>query len=109
MDLALRALLQRQHRDGLWRDFRTLAGEGAEWPTGYVASCLAPIEGTAEALRRARAKLVDGQLQDGGWSYNESVPADVDSTAFVLLGLGDRPEYGATRRRGAMYLSLIHI
>jgi len=33
-------LLAQQGRDGLWRDFETLAGEASDWPTGFVGAQL---------------------------------------------------------------------
>ena len=41
-------LLAQQGRDGLWRDFETLAGQASDWPTGFVGAQLvgAGVHGT---------------------------------------------------------------
>jgi squalene cyclase len=77
-------LLARQGRDGLWRDFETLAGEASDWPTAFVGNQLldagvrgAPIDTAADAL-------LARQHRDGGWGYHHDVPSDADSTAWVL-------------------------
>ncbi len=80
-------LLARQGRDGLWRDFETLAGEASDWPTAFVGAQLldagvrgAPIDTVADAL-------LARQHRDGGWGYHHDVPSDADSTAWVLMFL----------------------
>lgn len=80
-------LLARQGGDGLWRDFETLAGEGSDWPTGFIGAQLysagvrgAPIDDAVEAL-------LERQHRDGGWGYHHDVPSDADSTGWVLMFL----------------------
>jgi len=86
-------LLAQQGRDGLWRDFETLAGEASDWPTGFVGAQLvgAGVHGTP--IDRAAEALLRRQHRDGGWGYHHYVPSDADSTAWSLmflaaLGLG---------------------
>lgn len=81
-------LVSNQGTDGLWRDFLTPAGEASEWPTGFVGTALHLAAGRSHALERAADALAMSQNADGGWGYNESVPTDADSTAWVLLLLG---------------------
>ena len=84
LERGTRFLLARQDRDGLWRDFVTPAGKASQWPPGYIGAAL-PLNGdTADALERAADTLVAAQNLDGGWGYNEDVPTDADSTAWVL-------------------------
>jgi squalene cyclase len=90
-------ILGRQARDGTWRDFRTLAGEGEDWTTAYVGSQLSTARVSASSLRRATNALLARQRADGGWGYNALVPTDGDSTAWALLFLARR-----TRRRAAL-------
>jgi squalene cyclase len=80
-------LLERRGDDGLWRDFRTLAGQSADWVTGYVGYNLLRAAGPTVALEHTALTLVERQQHDGGWGYNETVPSDADSTAYVLLFL----------------------
>lgn len=82
-----RFLISNQGRDGLWRDFLTPAGEASEWPTAFIATALHLASVREQALERAADALVASQNVDGGWGYNESVPTDADSTAWVLLFL----------------------
>lgn len=87
-----RFLLANQGADGLWRDFRTPAGEASEWPTGFIGASLHLAGVGAGAVERAAAALRASQNDDGGWGYHEGVPTDADSTAWgllLLLLLGD--------------------
>lgn len=81
---ATRFLLARQGRDGLWRDFLTPAGEASQWPSGFIGTALPLTDDTKDALEKAADTLVAAQNTDGGWGYNEDVPTDADSTAWVL-------------------------
>src|SRR5581483_4398663 len=87
LERGTRFLLAKQGPDGLWRDFRTPAGEASEWPTGFAGTALHLAGAGAGALERAAGKLVATQNEDGGWGYHEDVPSDADSTACVLLFL----------------------
>lgn len=101
----VRFLLAKQGPDGLWRDFLTPAGEASEWPTGYIASALHHAGIGAGALERAAGTLAAGQNDDGGWGYNEDVPTDADSTAWVLLFLANTGHEGPACRRAASCLA----
>jgi squalene-hopene/tetraprenyl-beta-curcumene cyclase/sporulenol synthase len=92
---AIDFLLARQGSDGLWREFHTLAGEGADWPTGFIGGALVSAGAERGSLRRAADTLAATQHDDGGWGYHAGVPSDADSTAWVLLflsALGGREE-----------------
>jgi squalene cyclase len=104
LERGTRFLLTRQHSDGLWRDFRTPAGEASEWPTGFVGTALHVAGAEASALELAADRLVASQNDDGGWGYNEDVPTDADSTAWVLLFLCLRGRRETTSRRAARRL-----
>ena len=73
-------LLARMRHDCLWSDFKALAGESTDWVSGYIASTVGAVSGTASAL-------ISHQHADGGWGYAPHVPSDVNSTAQVLLYL----------------------
>lgn len=109
---ATRFLVERQGADGLWRDFRTLAGQAEDWPTAFIGLALATVaradfgagreEGAlaAAAAQRAAAALLGRQHQDGGWGYHAGVPVDADSTALaVLLLLAATPHRDAATAR----------
>jgi squalene cyclase len=99
-----RFLLAKQGNDGLWRDFLTPAGEASLWPTGFIAAALHVAGAEESALERAADALVANQNVDGGWSYNEEVPTDADSTACVLLFLAVMGHRGDAIRRAAACL-----
>jgi len=80
-------LLGRQGVDGYWRDFLTLAGEGIDWPTGFVCGATRHGRAAQRHLEHAARALVDTQHRDGGWGYHAGVPTDADSTACALLFL----------------------
>jgi squalene cyclase len=80
-------LLERQGEDGLWRDFKTVAGESADWVTGYIGRSLQRAGAPRSALARAAGALLERQRPDGGWGYHEGVPTDADSTAYVSIFL----------------------
>jgi len=104
IDRGKRFLLAKQGRDGLWRDFLTPAGEASQWPTGFIAAALQFAGADASGLERAADTLVANQHVDGGWSYNEKVPTDADSTACVLLFLAAMGHHAGPCGRAASCL-----
>lgn len=105
LECGTRFLLTLQGDDGLWRDFRTPAGEASEWPTGFVGAALQLAAAETSALERAAETLVANQNVDGGWGYHEHVPSDADSTSCVLLFLASVGGRGSTCRRAASCLA----
>lgn len=104
MERATHFLLKTQGADGLWRDFRTPAGEASEWPTGFIGTALVLAEADRSAFRRATETLVANQNDDGGWGYNEHVPSDADSTACVLRFLVLMGHRGSSVERAVRFL-----
>lgn len=89
---ALRFLLEMQRPDGLWYDFYTLAGQSNDWVSAVVASALARCSADDEGrslcgVDRALLALTKRQRSNGGWSYNQKVPTDCDSTAWAMQAL----------------------
>jgi squalene-hopene/tetraprenyl-beta-curcumene cyclase len=80
-------LASRQDADGLWRDFDTLAGRSVDWVSGYVLTAIGELPGAWRLCEAACASLLTRQQRSGGWGYNERIPPDADSTAWVLRGL----------------------
>lgn len=102
---AVSFLLDSRSEDGLWRDFRTLAGASSEWVSGFVASSLGAARAAPETLRAALLALLQRQRPSGGWGYNERVPPDCDSTAWVLVAMSGRPVWKPSMiLRGLAYL-----
>ena len=89
-------LFASQGGDGLWRDFLTPAGEASEWVSGYIGTALHLAAADRAALDRTASTLVRTQNADGGWGYNEDVPTDADSTAWVLLFLVRMGRHGSS-------------
>jgi squalene-hopene/tetraprenyl-beta-curcumene cyclase len=50
------------------------------------------------------SNLFDSQRASGGWAYNERVPADCDSTSWVVLALSTMDAAGSTLERGRAYI-----
>jgi squalene cyclase len=84
-------LLDRRGADNLWRDFETLAGQSSDWVTAFVTYALSRSLDDSRVLLPSIKELLFRQRPNGGWSYNESVPTDCDSTAWVLLALSTAP------------------
>lgn len=82
--------------DNLWRDFRTLAGQSSEWVTAFVIFVLQRAAYDDETAKSALSVLMERQRDNGGWGYNEDVPADCDSTSWALLGLMERWPCGSS-------------
>jgi squalene cyclase len=93
-----------QYEDGLWRDFETMAGKSSEWVTGFVLHAISG-NATFKAVDAALRNLIKRQRANGGWSYNQYVPCDSDSSAWILLALSSyhvvEPE---VVRKGILYL-----
>lgn len=104
MERGVAFLLQRQGADGCWRDFLTLAGEGVDWPTGFVAAQLTAVGAERGHLEQAVRALVATQHRDGGWGYHGRVPTDADSTACALLFLAALGPAGEHVERAAACL-----
>jgi hypothetical protein len=71
----------------LWRDFE-LAGVSAgstECVSAFVADQLATVRESHGLPREVAAHLLARSRANGGWGYRPDVPADCDSTAWVLL------------------------
>jgi squalene-hopene/tetraprenyl-beta-curcumene cyclase len=97
-------LLSEQAGDGMWRDFRTPAGEASAWPTGYIGLALHGAGADGGSLERAVEALLAEQNDDGGWGYNADVPSDADSTAWVLRFLSAMGHHDERCRQAASFL-----
>lgn len=100
-------LMTMRRPDGLWHDFQTLAGTSNDWVSGVVihALSLAGHGQWSQDINRSLTTLLRRQRPNGGWSYNEQVPTDCDSTAWVLQALQTGARWRASALlRGARYL-----
>ena len=84
------AALSRARCGAHWRDFALPVGASDAWVTGYVLTSLAELRDTALPADPTLAApalhwLLEAQQPGGGWGYNGGVPADADSTAWVML------------------------
>lgn len=95
--------------DGLWYDFYTLAGLSNDWVSGVVLNALAQAGSHAvDGVDRSIAALLRRQRRNGGWSYNERVPTDCDSTAWVTLALLTRTRWRPSALVRAARYVLLH-
>lgn len=71
----------------LWRDFaRAGVSDGStECISAFVAAQLSPVPEGGPLARAVAGHLVAQSRPAGGWGYRGDVPADCDSTAWVLL------------------------
>lgn len=86
IDRAVDYLIDACSPDGWWRDFDTLAGSSDEWVTAYVGSLLAAVsdQRLQETTVKAWSLLRRRRFLSPGWGYNARVPADIDTTIWVL-------------------------
>lgn len=82
-------LLERQDRDGLWRDYDLEPGAADAWVTSAVGLALAGA-GDARALAALRSarQAVQALRRPDGWGYNSATACDADSTAWATLFVG---------------------
>jgi hypothetical protein len=100
-------IFERRSENGMWRDFRTLAGESSDWVTAFVwYATVAPGPSDPYGPLPPTA-LIGRQQVTGGWGYNGNVPPDADSTAWTLLALSAMPSWRPSAvLRGLRYLRL---
>lgn len=86
-----------QSPDGTWRDFDIglVGGRSHEWVTAYVCDAVNRWDAShgGDSGANGRAALRRAQRSDGGWSYNERIPSDADTTGLAVLALcrGETP------------------
>lgn len=74
--------LSSQVEDGLCREFYQLKhGPSTSWTTSCIGSTLSEFQAVPRGMTEAVLSL---QEENGGWSYNQKVSADPDSTLRVL-------------------------
>ena len=96
IDAGLTFLLERRNQAGWWRDFfdrgrpssvqeRVTGYSSDEWVTAYVATMLTTLgRPDADAAAGSALRLLLGRRPDGGWGYHALLPADSDTTTWVL-------------------------
>jgi hypothetical protein len=96
INAALAFLLARRNQAGWWRDFLDRARPPAvdgwltgypsdEWVTAYVGAAVAAVEHPeARDAAGAGLQLLLERRSRGGWGYHALVPADADTTTWVL-------------------------
>src|SRR6185295_3044416 len=84
---AVQFLLQRQDKDGYWRDYQLPPGRSDAWTTACVGCALFAASTYARVshstLHRAGTELLSAQRPEG-WGYNRKSACDADSTSWVL-------------------------
>lgn len=95
------AYLLSQLVDGLWHAFHQLShGPSWAWVTAAVGSSLAEFDAVPHGVIEAVLSL---RHNNGGWSYNPSVPPDADTTLRVIqflrkVGFTDQDIVAAAER-----------
>jgi prenyltransferase/squalene oxidase-like repeat protein len=116
IDATVGFLLRARNQGGWWRDFydrgrpldvdRRVTGYASdEWVTAYVADAMAtaPSPLARPAARQAFELLQGRRRGTSGWGYHALLPADADSTTWVLrladdLGVPCTERLSAARR-----------
>ena len=89
----------------MWHDFATLAGESSDWVSGFVAFSVGTTGALHSTVHDVLGALLRRQRRSGGWAYNERVPPDCDSTAWVLMAMATT----TVRRPSAILRALEYI
>ncbi len=96
VDAALLFLLAARNQAGWWRDFfdrarpadvdRRIAGYASdEWVTAYVAAAIVTADrGAARDAAEQAFELLMARRDGGPWGYHGLLPADADTTTWVL-------------------------
>lgn len=85
----VRYLCERQHADGMWRDYALEPGPSDAWVTAVAGCALARVATRASpaSIDRARRALL-AAVRPEGWGYNGTTACDADSTAWAVRLLG---------------------
>lgn len=79
--------LKRHIKDKRWHGIPTLAGESDIWVTGFTLAHILDLTIHDPIVEEVQSYLISSRKSSGGWSYNEEVPCDADSTAWCLMAL----------------------
>jgi len=88
-------LASTQSLDGGWWDLPVSIGSSGPWLTALVGKALINADqadsnvDAGTVVERAAQFIEQSELQEGGWGWNEALPADCDSTAHCVLFLSD--------------------
>ncbi len=86
IDSSINFLIQARYRQGWWQDFFLPAGASDAWVTGFVGTVMAQLpDNRARQVAERAWQLLENQCPHReGWGYGAQVPADADSTLWVL-------------------------
>lgn len=104
---AARAFLRRhRQQSGWWREFRFAPGSSNQWTTAVVGCALLESGGDdcLALAHEAARRLLKSQHPTGGWGWNELLPPDADSTAWVLRLLLSLKSDSAAVVKGSSFL-----
>lgn len=103
-----REFLLMQREGDEWKEhFGRRHGLSNSWASAYIARLLQDMDPSgvsSSGVTDCRQLLLKQQHKDGGWSYNETVPADADTTTNVLLLLKDQWCCKSAYDRGVAFL-----
>ncbi len=88
----------RQNEKGYWEDFHiSEVATSNQWVTAYISYALLEQDNAVKYVKKAAAWLLATELPGGGWGYNNTTPADADSTSNVLRLLASFNETNGER------------
>jgi len=78
-------VLGSRDKDGMWYNFLTRHhGESADWVTSFAGLNLLKAGVDKIELRKTARSVLERQKKNGGFSYNDKIVPDADSTAFAI-------------------------
>lgn len=90
IDAATNFVLSLRNPEGMWCNFLTRThGESADWVSSYVGMCLLESGVAKKELSKTAKSISKRQRNNGGFSYNEKIVPDADSTAFASIMLSE--------------------
>lgn len=107
IDSAINFLIEARDQKGWWKDFFLPAGASDAWVTGFVGTVMAQLSNNhAKQVAEHAWQLLENQCpHQEGWGYTAQVPADADSTLWVLQLAKILGKEGSERaKRGHIFL-----
>lgn len=95
--------------NGHWSGLRTLAGKSDIWVTGFILTHILDFIGNDQVVDEIQSYLIAARKPSGGWSYNEEVPSDADSTSWCLMALEEADDFTSYERERTMAFLWSHL
>ena len=85
LEKAAEFVLTSRNEDGMWYNFLTRHhGESADWVSSFAGLNLLEAGVSKYELEKTAKSILQRQKSNGGFSYNDKIVPDADSTAFAI-------------------------